>query len=119
MVYLDHRVDTIEIAVIEELFCEFNKIRQSFSLEERAGLQFCEPSCPINEQLLIESLFYNLIPRLEERNSSIISSNFSLTHSANGILSILSCQFSFVGRVGRYLRRYPFDREFAVVFFGV
>ena len=93
MVYLDHRVDTIEIAVIEELFCEFNKIRQSFSLEERAGLQFCEPSCPINEQLLIESLFYNLIPRLEECVIRRNFSNFSLHHSLKDTLSMLSCNF--------------------------
>ncbi len=93
MVYLDHRVDTIEIAVIEELFCEFNKIRQSFSLEERAGLQFCELSCPINEQLLIESLFYNLIPRLEKCVIRRNFSNFSLHHSLKDTLSMLSCNF--------------------------
>ena len=31
----------------------------------------------------------------------------------------IELQFSFVGRIRYYLRRYPLDRKFTIVFFGV
>lgn len=93
MVYWDHHVNAIEITIIEELFCEINKIRQSFNVEEQAGLQFSEPSCPISERWLIESLFYSLIPRLEKCVICRNFSHFPLHHSLKGILLIFSCSF--------------------------